>query len=251
MTSREDFDSILDEFLDKYEVIGGKVKQKLEGDTPIDKLNTMRLAMADLAPKGEQLKKHEDAASKRITSAYRIAEGEEEGDDSTLPLPYDVDAKEDRMDAQTILTTYTNTENHPTKIRSQDLLSRKKKTEPKGLEKHVAFAEKEDVAPVKKVQIVVDPKTGFPMEIADGEESEEESEDDHAPRRPKRTTVSRDRNESKEEKKARKQAAKSDKQSRRVEKKETKEAYASERKSQLSKSANAKQSQDVEASMKL
>lgn len=244
----------MDEFLDKYEVVGGRVQQKLEGDTPIEKLQTMRLAMADLAPKGDQIKKYEDAASKRITSAYRIATGEEEDDDSNIPMPFDVDAKEDRMDAQTILTTYTNTENHPTKIRSQDLLSGTKKEKKEGPVRHVAFAEKEDVAPVKKVQIVVDPKTGFPMEIGeDGEvveESEEEEEEEEA-RRPKKQTVSRNRNESKEEKKARKQAAKTDKQNRKVEKKETKEAFANERKSQISKTANAKQSQDVAASMKL
>ncbi|TIB86514.1 hypothetical protein E3Q19_03888 [Wallemia mellicola] len=251
--SREDFDSILDEFLDKYEVVGGRVQQKLEGDTPAEKLQTMRLAMADLAPKGDQIKKYEDAASKRITSAYRIATGEEEDDDSNIPMPFDVDAKEDRMDAQTILTTYTNTENHPTKIRSQDLLSGRKKEKKEGPVRHVAFAEKEDVAPVRKVQIVVDPKTGFPMEIGeDGEVDDEESEEEEeAARRPKKQTVSRNRNESKEEKKARKQAAKTDKQNRKVEKKETKEAFANERKSQISKTANAKQSQDVTASMKL
>ena len=169
-------------------------------------------------------------------------------------MPFDVDAKEDRMDAQTILTTYTNTENHPTQIRSQDLLSGRKKEKKEGPVRHVAFAEKEDVAPVRKVQIVVDPKTGFPMEIGeDGEVEDEESEEEEeeAARRPKKQTVSRNRNESKEEKKARKQAAKTDKQNRKVEKKETKEAFANERKSQISKTANAKQSQDVTASMKL
>ncbi|TIA90344.1 hypothetical protein E3P81_02462 [Wallemia ichthyophaga] len=260
VTSREDFDTILDDFLDNYEVIGGKVKQKLEGETPLEKLNTMRLAMADLAPRGEQLKRHSDAASKRVTSAHRIAEGEEEEDDSALPLPFDVDAKEDRMDAETILSTYTNTENHPKQIRSQDLLGRRrqKKVEHKTPEKHVAFAEKEDVAPVKKVQIVVDPQTGFPMEVVEGEQgdhgqSESEGESYHSDTlaTPKKTTIARDRNETKEEKKARKQAAKSGKQSRRVEKKETKEAFAGERKSQQSKSANEKKRVDVEASMRL
>ena len=52
------------------------MKQRLDGTTPTEKLNTMRLAMSDLAPKGEEIAKFEKDASSRLTSAARIAEGE-------------------------------------------------------------------------------------------------------------------------------------------------------------------------------
>jgi protein LTV1 len=39
---REDFDSIMDDFLSHFEVLGGKMKPVLPGDTPAEKLDTIR-----------------------------------------------------------------------------------------------------------------------------------------------------------------------------------------------------------------
>ena len=44
ITSREDFEAIMDDFLDNYEIHGGKLKPALEG-TGLEKLETLRLAM--------------------------------------------------------------------------------------------------------------------------------------------------------------------------------------------------------------
>lgn len=44
ITSREDFDSMMDEFLDKYEILGGKMKPSLPG-TGAEKLETLRTAL--------------------------------------------------------------------------------------------------------------------------------------------------------------------------------------------------------------
>ncbi|KAI0785292.1 hypothetical protein BC629DRAFT_1440412 [Irpex lacteus] len=45
ITSREDFDAMMNEFLDNYEIVGGKMKSVLAGDTAIDKLDTVRKAL--------------------------------------------------------------------------------------------------------------------------------------------------------------------------------------------------------------
>jgi|SRR5712671_367574 len=44
ITSREDFDALMDDFLHNYEVSGGKMKPSLPGSGP-EKLESLRLAM--------------------------------------------------------------------------------------------------------------------------------------------------------------------------------------------------------------
>jgi len=82
ITSREDFDSMVNEFLQNYEILGKKMKPKLEGDTPIDKLDTIRNAL-------RQLQVNDDA------------------DDEIHDLISLEDmSKEDRWDCETILSLY-------------------------------------------------------------------------------------------------------------------------------------------------
>lgn len=50
--SREDFDNILDDFLDHYEVVGNRMVPVLEGESGADKLETMRRALVGLDVKG-------------------------------------------------------------------------------------------------------------------------------------------------------------------------------------------------------
>ncbi|KAJ3559000.1 hypothetical protein NM688_g602 [Phlebia brevispora] len=47
ITSREDFDTMMNEFLDNYEILGGKMKPVLPGETPAEKLETMRKALGE------------------------------------------------------------------------------------------------------------------------------------------------------------------------------------------------------------
>jgi len=129
-------------------------------------------------------------------------------------MPYDVDAKRERWDCETVLSTYTNLENHPRMIRARD-------------EKHIP-------------KIKLDPRTGLPSTEPkkDTRAEEEESESEEDEDRPVRVTIARPRDESKEEKKARKQAVKQERQARRVDKKATREQFSTERKYQVKALAN-------------
>ncbi|THH30628.1 hypothetical protein EUX98_g3546 [Antrodiella citrinella] len=181
ITTREDFDSMMNEFLDKFEVLGGKMRPVLAGDTPIEKLNTFRKALGE--------------------AVIRERTDEEDNDDDIL-MPLDVDDKADRWDCETILSTYSNLENHPRVIRARD----------------------QNRVP----RIRLDPKTGLPTvqstkSATDGRRSVTPTPDDP---QPIRHTVTRPKNESKEDKKLRKQAVKVERQGRRVEKKETKEQFS-------------------------
>ena len=47
LTSREDFNAIMDDFLENYEILGGKMRPVLEGATGADKLATFRRALRE------------------------------------------------------------------------------------------------------------------------------------------------------------------------------------------------------------
>ncbi|KAI0639864.1 Low temperature viability protein-domain-containing protein [Trametes polyzona] len=193
IASREDFESMMDEFLEKYEVIAGKMKPVLPG-TATEKLDTIRKALGEA-------KIRDDAE----------ASGSEDDD---ILMPLDVDDKKDRWDCETILTTYSNLENHPRLIKARQN------------------------KPVPKIRL--DPKTGLPSVVEeqgarkqrqpDSSATDDEDEDDS---RPVRVTVARKKNETPEEKKARKQAVKAERQARRSEKKATRESFSKEVKRQV------------------
>ena len=82
ITSREDFDAMMNEFLDGYEVLGGKMLPVLSGQTPIDKLDVIRKGLGEV----------------------KIREQDEESDDDDILMPLDVDEKADRWDCETILS---------------------------------------------------------------------------------------------------------------------------------------------------
>ncbi|KAJ7070581.1 Low temperature viability protein-domain-containing protein [Mycena amicta] len=193
ITSRDDFESMMDEFLNDYEILGRKMKPKLEGDSGAAKLDTLRRAMGQ---------------DERV----RIEGGDDEVVDILMPL--DIDDRNDRWDCETILTTYSNLENHPRLIRGRDGEVRKK------------------LQPVPKIHL--DPRTGMPLVVpdskkktdSDSESSDDDNESQHV------GTIKRDRNESKEAKKARKQAVKEERLARRAEKKATKEMFGAELKTQ-------------------
>ncbi|KAI0094505.1 LTV-domain-containing protein [Irpex rosettiformis] len=190
ITSREDFDAMMNEFLDNYEIVGGKMKPVLAGNTAVDKLDTIRKGLGEA----------------------KIRDDIDDDVEDDILMPVDIDEPKDRWDCETILTTYSNLENHPRLIRARQV-----KITPK---------------------IILDSKTGLPM--VDGEKVqrrplrrqvaaiEEVDEDERSPF----VTITRPKNESKEDKKARKQAVKAERQSRRADKKITREQYSSEIKQQ-------------------
>lgn len=131
ITSRDDFDGMINEFLNDYEILGRKLRPKLEGDTPAEKLDTFRRALGEAS----------------------IREGADEEDEDEPQFFVEEDDKKDRWDCETILSTcpdthfkylpshtslatYSNLENHPRMIRARTS------------------------KPVPK--IVLDPRTGLP-----------------------------------------------------------------------------------------
>lgn len=87
ITSREDFESMMNEFLNDYEILGRKMKPKLDGETGAEKLDTIRRALGQ-------------------DSRVRLSneESDEEGD---ILMPLDVEDKQDRWDCETILSEST------------------------------------------------------------------------------------------------------------------------------------------------
>lgn len=105
ITSRADFDAMLNEFLNEYEILGRKMKPKLAGDTATDKLNTIRRALG-----------HDN----------RVQVGNGDDDDIQDLLALDTSSKEDRWDCETILSTHSkqfNARQHLTLSRSHVLES--------------------------------------------------------------------------------------------------------------------------------
>jgi protein LTV1 len=211
VTSREDFEAIMDDFMDNYELLGRKLKPVLPGDSGPEKLNTLRQAMGQ---------------DERVRIRSADDDDDEELNDDRLFAGYNAVEKEDTWDCETVLTTYSNLENHPRVIRAR--ASR----------------------PVPK--ITLDPKTGLPTLNGDHQAPESrkgrhylqsvaEDEDSREPSVAKQT-ISRPRDESKEDKKARKQAVKAQRQVRRVEKKATQEQFSAEMKHQTQGLANKAQS---------
>lgn len=101
LVTREDFDSMLDDFLDKFEIVGNKLKPVLEGETAMDKLATFR-GLEDHGGEAERKERE------RILEMNRQAEAEgydEESDDEKIPLPELVKSEQDRgWDCETILS---------------------------------------------------------------------------------------------------------------------------------------------------
>lgn len=76
---------MMDEFLNDYEILGRKMKLKLEGETGVDKLNTFRRAMG-----------HDERV--------HLSQDDDDKGDEDIMMPYDVDDKKDRWDCETILS---------------------------------------------------------------------------------------------------------------------------------------------------
>ncbi|KAG8763943.1 hypothetical protein FRC12_008355 [Ceratobasidium sp. 428] len=220
LDTRDDLEGMMDEFLEKYELVGNKMRPVLGGITGAEKLATLRHALVDEAD-GDG-----GARARAIIKGGNISGTDNE---DLIPEPYDIDEKyeQDRWDCETILTTYSNFENHPRLILARDQ------------------------RPVPRIKL--HPKTGLPAVAEDSSyddapvtrrtarhtiSAREEVLGVTATESITRKTISRPRNESREDKKARKEAVRNEKQVRRAEKSAMREAFSAERRTQ-SKAAMA------------
>ena len=83
LEARDDFAAMMNEFMDEYEILGGKMKPRLEGDTNIDKLDTIRRALGPVTIRDY-----------------------DERDDGDIPIPVDIDDVKDTWDCETILSKF-------------------------------------------------------------------------------------------------------------------------------------------------
>ncbi|KAF8841929.1 LTV-domain-containing protein [Paxillus ammoniavirescens] len=190
ITSREDFATMVDDFVDNYELLGRKLKPVLPGDSGAHKLETLRRAMG------------QDERVRVVAT-----EEDEELSDADFFRGYDAKEKEDRWDCETILTTYSNLENHPRIIRARTS------------------------KPVPRIKL--DPRTGLPSAKTDemgdkGHQKLDTLGEAEQLKRVVKCTITRHRDESKEDKKVRKEAVKAERQARRADKKATKEQFNAE-----------------------
>lgn len=124
----------------------------------------------------------------------------------------------EKWDCETIVSTYSTLDNHPTVLREEAPTRRKKKKQPAV----VSISEGEDI---RKQKVTLSRKTGMPLGVFETA-APKANKQHQQPQQPE--TSRRLKGETKEEKRARKAAVKMDKMARRAEKKETKLAFKEE-----------------------
>lgn len=92
ITSREDYAEMVNEFIDRYELLGRKLKPVLAGESGADKLETLRRGLGE---------------DERVRVVSMGADDEKELEDDELFRAYDANEKEDRWDCETILSKCT------------------------------------------------------------------------------------------------------------------------------------------------
>ncbi|KAK3827862.1 MAG: Low temperature viability protein [Benniella sp.] len=216
---RKDFDSILDDFLEKYEIVGSKMVPRLEGATSENKLSTIRNAL--LVDEGED----EKSVATTVGGTRRPKKNLDE-DVATEVTDFRSRAERmrDNWDVQTILSTYSNLENHPGMIKES---RRRIHIDPKtGMPVVTEKLSKKALQRRKEAEEAAAAAENGEQPNSDEEQEEEESEDDAEP---ENLGAKRNKTETKDEKKARKEAIKQGKKERRETKKATKAAFATEK----------------------
>ena len=231
----DQLNNVMDDFLSKYEVLGGKMKPVLAGPeaSGAEKLEHLReqfdkLYVLESAKRQEAEERARRKAGVDIDKEDLWVEDREEGK---------------KWDVETVLSTYSNIENHPRMLRLQGSLdgSKKKRKGPQSITSQASS--------IPPARISLDPKTGFPVVVsangqANGHDATEDGDSDatidadELNMYAKRQTVARAKDETPEQKKARKAEVKAERQARRVEKKGTKETFGQERKRQIKTQQN-------------
>ncbi|KAL4114262.1 hypothetical protein PRIC2_014585 [Phytophthora ramorum] len=129
--------------------------------------------------------------------------------------------REDReqWDCETIVSTYSTLDNHPTVLREEGPTRRKKKKQPL----IASIAEGEDI---RKQKVTLSRKTGMPLGVFESAAPVKSKAAKQVEQQPE--SARRQKGETKEQKRARKAAVKMEKMTRRAEKKETKLAFKEE-----------------------
>jgi protein LTV1 len=226
-----DLDAIFDDFLNKNELVGNKLRERL-GDretTSSEKVDILRRELGDV----------------RLVDKLSIDEADDTRESYDEVIMRDLKSREQirqEWDVETVLTTRTNLENHPRTIASTTSHL------PRSVAS-LALGNASQAGSNRMPRVRINPRTGVP-EISgyidldrrgrhadkgekngdleekekngghDSEDEEEEEKEDgesgaesDATEVPQNVTVTRDKNESKEEKKARKQAVKEQRRS--------------------------------------
>ncbi|WFD42261.1 Protein ltv1 [Malassezia psittaci] len=247
--TRDDFEEIMDEFLDKHEVVAGKLRESLGGRdaTADEKLSMIRKGLGDI----------------------RLTEDDDDADlassDNPFLNPDIIGADREKWDVETIQTTKTNLDNHPRTITAEESVAPSTRHAPSVI--GTGVGNKLGLNDARTPRIQIHPRTGAPRLVGIPKASRhKKSHEDHSNslsnaekqvmdkkdvtenlsysnsnpdlssgQMSSKAAIphSRDRNESKEQRRARKEAVKLEKQSRRAEKSATKQAFTEERKRQL------------------
>lgn len=83
LTTREDFTAMMNEFMEEYEILGGKMKPVLAGESAMDKLETVRRGMGKVSIRDQD---------------------DDEDDERDILIPLEDNDAKDRWDCETILS---------------------------------------------------------------------------------------------------------------------------------------------------
>ncbi|PIA16122.1 hypothetical protein COEREDRAFT_81560 [Coemansia reversa NRRL 1564] len=186
ISTRPDFENVLDEFLTKYERTGKKMQVIVDGGSGAGKLDTYRAEFLDG-------RKPQDQSRREMAQAGQRMVDEDEGGQVDAELDEMFREKEQaRWDCQSILSTYSTLDNHPAIIHEGNNTPR----------------------------IRVSGKSGFP--VVEGTHDESTGREKGGENK----GVARRRDETPDEKRARKKQQQDEKRARREQKKDTREEYA-------------------------
>ncbi|KAJ1720662.1 Protein ltv1, partial [Coemansia erecta] len=204
ISTRPDFESVMDEFLTEYELTGKRMQVVVEGGDGAGKLDTVRNAfLKETQSKEKNMKELLEVGNRIIDEDnQRTEKDEEEYFDGLFK-----EKQRTPWDCQTILTTYSTLDNHPATIYEQ-----------------------------RTPRIRVSRKTGLPVvenaateaganDAEGGGDGEEEEEEDQEQSR-ENMGKARSKAETSEEKRARKKMLQEAKRERRDQKKENRGAFA-------------------------
>ncbi|EPQ29111.1 uncharacterized protein PFL1_03399 [Pseudozyma flocculosa PF-1] len=127
--SREDFENIMDDFLDRYEVIAGRLKENLgaKDATGAEKLDLLRKALGAARIDGKDWEGRDKDVGKGTEESLGAYDDYDSGDDDDGQLDLDNhpalmprSAQREKWDVETVLTTKTNLENHPRTISARE-----------------------------------------------------------------------------------------------------------------------------------
>ncbi|KAG6616504.1 uncharacterized protein IUM83_13015 [Phytophthora cinnamomi] len=125
----------------------------------------------------------------------------------------------EQWDCETIVSTYSTLDNHPTVLREEGPTRRKKKKQP-------VIASIAEGVDIRKQKVTLSRKTGMPLGVFETEAPVKSKPAKHKEQQPEASR--RQKGETKEQKRTRKAAVKMEKMARRAEKKETKLAFKEE-----------------------